>query len=165
MIRNTVRALIIQNEMLLTIKKERPEVGVYYTLPGGAQETGETLEQTLQRECFEELGIDILNSKLVCVREYISKNHEYSFIMKEVHAVEFIYECNSNSTTSYFFSSQADVGQIGIEWLPIEGIKQAVSQSAELSKPYKFPNTTNDFFKEYFIGQITEPYRSQIFES
>lgn len=35
MIRNTARALIIQDGLLLAIKKERPEVGVYYTLPGG----------------------------------------------------------------------------------------------------------------------------------
>ncbi|RXZ77421.1 NUDIX domain-containing protein [Paenibacillaceae bacterium] len=163
MIRNTVRALIIQNEMLLTIKKERPGVGIYFTLPGGAQEQGETLDEALKRECLEELGIDILDNKLVCIREYISQNYEYSFIMKEVHAIEFIYECNTISTSTYS-SLQTDVGQIGIEWLPINGIKQTVSQIEELPNLYKFPSVTRDFFKEYFIDQILEPFRSQVFE-
>ncbi|MBT2764078.1 NUDIX domain-containing protein [Paenibacillus sp. ISL-20] len=165
MIRNTVRALIIQDEMLLTIKKERPDVGVYYALPGGAQELDETLEQTLKRECLEELGVDLLDCKLVCVREYISKNHEYSNIMKEVHAVDFIYECNINPISNQLSSSQADVGQIGIEWLPINEILQAITQSNELLKPYKFPRVTEYFIKEYFIDQITEPYRGEIFVS
>ncbi len=82
--------------------------------------------------------------------------------MKEVHAVEFIYECNINST-NFFLSPQADIGQIGIEWLPIERIKQ--TQSDELTNTYQFPITTKDFLKEYFIDQILEPHKSKVFES
>jgi ADP-ribose pyrophosphatase YjhB (NUDIX family) len=164
MIRNTARTLIIQDGLLLAIKKEHPEIGVYYTLPGGAQEIGETIEQTLQRECLEELGIDVAEHKFICIREYISKNHEYSFIMKEVHAVEFIYECRINATDT-FISSQADVGQIGTEWISIEKIKQDISESNRLSKPYKIPITTNDFLKEYFNDQGLELYRSKNYES
>ncbi|OZB96156.1 NUDIX domain-containing protein [Paenibacillus sp. XY044] len=164
MIRNTARALIIQDGQLLAIKKERHEVGVYYTLPGGAQEIGETIEQTLERECLEELGIDIVEHKFICIREYISKNHEYSFILKEVHSVEFIYECSINATAA-FISSQADIGQIGTEWIPIEKIKQGISESDQLSITYQFPETTKDFFKEYFRNQSLEPYRNKNYES
>ncbi|MDG0875545.1 hypothetical protein L5D93_25215 [Paenibacillus thiaminolyticus] len=44
-IRNAVRALIMEDDRLLCIKKERPEVGVYYALPGGAHGPNETLER------------------------------------------------------------------------------------------------------------------------
>jgi len=165
MVRNTARALIIQDGKLLTIKKERPHIGIYYTLPGGAQEPDETLDQTLQRECREEVGLELLSSKLIGLREYISNNHEYSFIMKEVHAIDFIYECTAYPAVSPLSSPQADVGQIGIEWLPIEKIKLTITQSDALLRPYKFPLITHDFFKEYFLHPSIEAYKSIIFAS
>lgn len=33
---------------------------IYYTIPGGGQEEGETIEETTRREIKEELGIDIV---------------------------------------------------------------------------------------------------------
>ena len=33
---------------------------IYYTIPGGGQEKGETIEETTKREIKEELGIDIV---------------------------------------------------------------------------------------------------------
>lgn len=163
MIRNTVRALIIKDDHLLLIKKSRPNIGIYYALPGGAQELRETLEEALIRECMEELGIEISINKFVCIREYISNNHEYSFIMKEVHSIEFIYECTVQSPTSKLKSVQADIGQVGSEWLPINKIKQTVFKSQDLIELYKFPRTTHEFFNEYFSDQSILPYTSKVF--
>ncbi|BFH69049.1 hypothetical protein J27TS7_06490 [Paenibacillus dendritiformis] len=100
-IRNAVRALIVVDERILFIKKELPDAGVYYVLPGGAQEPNETLEETLRRECEEELGAALAAHRLLCVREYISGNHEYSHITKKVHAVEFIYDCRLRSRGTF----------------------------------------------------------------
>ncbi|WJH37498.1 NUDIX domain-containing protein [Paenibacillus sp. CC-CFT747] len=137
---------------------------MYYALPGGAQEPDETLEQALLRECWEELGIKISSSKLVCVREYISHHHEYSFIMKEVHSIDFIYECEI-SISNELKSVQADVGQVGIEWLPITEIKKTVYKSEGLIEPFQFPRTTNEFFMEYFSEKAVEPYLSKNYGS
>lgn len=165
MIRNTVRALIMQGDKLLLIKKKRANIGIYYVLPGGAQESNETLEQALIRESLEELGVEISSSKLVCIREYLSHNHEYSFIMKEVHSVDFIYECSVQSINNKLRSLQPDIGQVGIEWISIDEIKKAVTTSEELIESYKFPRTTTEFFKEYFSDQSLQPYASNIFKS
>ncbi|MCR8630497.1 NUDIX domain-containing protein [Paenibacillus radicis (ex Xue et al. 2023)] len=160
MIRNTVRALIVQDDHLLSIKKERPGIGVYYALPGGAQEPDETLEQALYRECIEELGVSIVESKLLCIREYISYNHEYSFIMKEVHSLDFIYLCKTEPIHTDLNSIQADIGQIGIEWLPISKIRESLIQDDESMRMYKFPRTLHDFYIEYFLTEKVELCKS-----
>jgi 8-oxo-dGTP diphosphatase len=164
MVRNTVRAVIIHDESILMIKKERTHVGVYYALPGGAQEPRETLDQALKRECLEELGIEITESDFMCVREYISNHHEYSFIMKEVHAMEFIYNCKFNaSADKELHSSHADVGQIGITWLPVSEVIRSLLQQEALLKPYKFPAATQDFIKELLLEGTIIPYKCKVY--
>ena len=51
-IRNTVRAVIVRDNRILLLRKEDELQGERYALPGGAQEAGETLEQTVNRECL-----------------------------------------------------------------------------------------------------------------
>lgn len=170
MARHSVRALIIQDGSMLFIKKERPMIGTYYALPGGAQEVDETLEQALRRECSEELGLEIEAGKLICVREYISRNHEYSFIMKDVHAIDYMFECSAvfDSGQNEQVASHADVGQVGVEWLPVEGIihslRQQVNGMIMLQPAYRFPLTTEQFLYEYLVAQQpVEPYKSEVF--
>lgn len=164
MVRNAVRALIVEDDKLLFIKKERPNIGIYYVLPGGAQEPNETLGQSLKRECLEELGLNIIDSKLVCIREYISQNHEYSLIMKEVHAIDFMYTCIPDSN-KILNGLQADIGQIGIEWLPIAKIKHSLIQKDIKHRTYHFPRTTHDFLREFLFEEIRENYLSRDFRS
>ena len=42
----------------MAIKKEDKD-GYYFILPGGGQEHGENLHETLKRECIEEIGEEI----------------------------------------------------------------------------------------------------------
>lgn len=144
-----MRALIMEDDRLLCIKKDRPEVGVYYALPGGAHEPNEmleemleeTLEETLRRECEEELGTSVADLGLLCVREYVSANHEYSHIEKAVHGVGFIYACRLQRQGAAPGGGHADEGQIGSEWLPVRDVIATVEHSyfSERARKYVFP--------------------------
>ncbi|MEW5827271.1 MAG: NUDIX domain-containing protein [Chloroflexota bacterium] len=57
-----VRAILIENDALALIKRQR-EDRTYYVFPGGGVEAGETFEQAVRREVFEELGLRV---KVVC---------------------------------------------------------------------------------------------------
>ena len=94
-IRNSAKAIIIKNGCLLTQKNIDSE-GDWYLLPGGGQNLGETLEETLRRECIEEIGIDVSVGRLRYIREYIGKNHEFSEHGGDLHQVEFMFECEFN---------------------------------------------------------------------
>lgn len=56
--KSRVRAVIIKDGKILLIKITKPDL-VYWVIPGGGVEDGETNEQALIRECREELGVNI----------------------------------------------------------------------------------------------------------
>jgi 8-oxo-dGTP diphosphatase len=65
LVRNTAKAIIEYDIKVLFIKKKLENIGIYYTLPGGGQESGETIEDTILRECMEELNINTAIKKLI----------------------------------------------------------------------------------------------------
>jgi len=54
-----VGAIIFEGEKVLLIKRGSPPLEGYWSLPGGAQETGETVEAAVKREILEETGLQI----------------------------------------------------------------------------------------------------------
>lgn len=119
---NSAKAIILKNRNLLVVKKTS-EKGSYYVLPGGRQIPGETLQQTLLRECEEELGIRIITKTLVFVREYIGQNHEFRECDGDIHVVELMFTCDIDST-DIKGGTLPDVGQIGWEWLPLDTLEK-----------------------------------------
>ncbi len=67
-----VGAVIWHGEQVLLVQRgKEPDIGTW-SLPGGAQELGETLEQAVRREVFEETGIEISQPMLVDTVDLIS---------------------------------------------------------------------------------------------
>jgi ADP-ribose pyrophosphatase YjhB (NUDIX family) len=123
-IRNSAKAIIIQNEKIL-LTKNQDDLGFFYLFPGGGQDHGEELKDAVKRECIEELGEKVEVSELVYVREYIGKNHEFSQWDSDVHQIEFYFNCSLTSEQSTFLNgTNPDNNQVGVEWIEIKNLDE-----------------------------------------
>lgn len=73
-----VGAIIWKGDQVLLVRQDKyPEYGAnFWTLPGGGQEVGESVEQALQREVMEETGLTIEIGPLVLVVDVIRHDDE-----------------------------------------------------------------------------------------
>jgi 8-oxo-dGTP diphosphatase len=118
-LRNSAKAIIIKDGKLLCTKNVSQFNEVYYLLPGGGQEAGETLVETLIRECREEVGLEICAPELRYVRDYIGRNHEFKQILGDVHQIEYMFRCEVKSAAIDANGKSPDYYQVGIEWVEL----------------------------------------------
>ena len=135
-IRIAARALIIFDQKVLAIKM-RDRSGVFYILPGGGQQHGETLREGLMRECLEEIGTNVEVGELVYVREYIGKNHEFRSSHHAFHQVENVFRCILPNPDGIGPGTEHDKKQVGVEWIPLD----------DLEKYRLLPEVIKPFFK------------------
>lgn len=89
-------AAIIKNnegEMLFTIRKYDPAAGML-DLPGGFVDLGETAENALQREIWEELHLKITDFQFIGTFP-----NEYNFGELKYHTLDLVFECETDSFT------------------------------------------------------------------
>lgn len=121
-IRNSAKAVIIENSKVL-LTKNKDEDGYFYLFPGGGQEKGEVLPETLTRECIEEIGEYVEVKDLLHIREYVGKNHEYAHFDRHAHRIEYYFICHIvPSQNSPLVPSNPDSHQVGIEWVPVQDL-------------------------------------------
>ena len=129
-IRTAAKAVIIQEGRLLCVKKQQADK-VYFLLPGGGQHHGETLIQTLQRECLEEIGAEVNVHEALHVREYIGKNHQWG--NQSLHQVEVLFSCTLKFPhLPLSKTTEPDKYQVGIEWLALSQLAQLTFYPAAL---------------------------------
>jgi len=118
-VRNSAKAIIIRDgRLLLTVNSDGD--GHFYLLPGGGQRKGEPLREALQRECREEIGVDVIPGELRYVREHIARNHEFADTDGDVHQVEYMFLCGLPDGAEPANGHEPDTWQVGIEWVPLE---------------------------------------------
>lgn len=147
-IRSAARAVIIQNGKLLAIKM-RDGRGVYYILPGGGQNAGETLVQALQRECMEEVGLNVTVDRLLYVREYIGRNHSFAKRHHAFHQVEHVFLCQAEHAHNAGPGNETDNHQIGVSWLSLDNMDN-IRFYPECLKPYFSGGQLN--FPQTYLG-------------
>lgn len=118
-VRNSAKAIIIEDGHILVVKYAATD-GFVYCLPGGGQQNGEPLTNALKRECLEEISSAVDVGELLFIREYIG--HHYD--RPGYHQVELMFHCTLQDGYECINGHETDIGQIGVEWLPIDRLDQ-----------------------------------------
>jgi len=123
-VRNSAKALIIQDDKMLAIKisdgKEE-----WYIMPGGGQGTEELLPEAVCREVAEELGLQIEVRDLVFVIEGM---HGEDF-----HRVDLVFLCKCIGEIDNAVL-QTDPNQTGYAWLDIKSLNTAPLYPSKLRR-------------------------------
>ncbi|MCP5205606.1 MAG: NUDIX domain-containing protein [Hahellaceae bacterium] len=119
---NTVKAIILKDQSVLMIKKAYENNRFVYTLPGGTQESGENLEETLIREVEEEVAAAVNIIRLLHVYEHRRKSRTEPGAMK--HKIEFAFLCELAGSYEPQLGLLPDANQVATEWVGIDKLAQ-----------------------------------------
>ena len=119
-IRNTARALILQDNNILLLRKDGYEQGERFALPGGGQDLGETLEQALHRECMEEIGTRVEIQHLVSVADCFKPRDTPPGGTR--HLVEFWFACRVPDEYSPKNGHHPDKHQVEVIWASLDEV-------------------------------------------
>ncbi len=112
---NTAKAVIFDGDNVLLIKKEYEDGSILYTLPGGSQNPGEILQETLIREMVEETAATVNIIELIKVYEYQQVSKRDSGLIK--HKVEFAFHCSIEGTYTPILGPHPDPHQTDVTWI------------------------------------------------
>ena len=119
-IRNAARALILQEDNILLLRKDGYEKGERFALPGGGQDLGETLERALYRECMEEIGTRVEICDLVYVADYFKPRDTTPGSTR--HLVEFLFACTVPDDYVPVNGHHPDKHQVEVVWVRLDAL-------------------------------------------
>lgn len=130
-IRNTPRAVIIRDGNILLLRKDGDDRGERYSLPGGAQELGESLHDALQRECMEEIGTTIDIDRLLSTAEFFKIKDTVPATRR--HYVEFFFLCHVPADYTPRNGHHPDKHQVEVVWQELQNMTKLTLHPAYLS--------------------------------
>lgn len=117
-IRNAVRALVMRNNQVLLLRKCGPDGVERFAMPGGGQESGELLAETLLRECDEEIGVQVEIVALLHVADAFKPVNGKSAPVRQ--HVEFVFRCRVPGDYVPHNGSRPDKHQVAVEWIGLQ---------------------------------------------
>jgi ADP-ribose pyrophosphatase YjhB (NUDIX family) len=129
----TTRAIILHRGHVLLIRAEDPG-RVWYFLPGGLLEHGETLEQACAREVREETGLQVHVRRPLYLREFIAERHQRRSVNmpSNHHVLGLLFLCELRPEDAArpfeqlgeFQPDPGAKGVKGLEWVPLDRVAQ-----------------------------------------
>jgi ADP-ribose pyrophosphatase YjhB (NUDIX family) len=155
-IRNAARALIVRQNKILLLRKEGGDRGERFTLPGGAQDPGETLKEALNRECMEEIGTTVDIGDLIHVADFFKLRETQPPTRR--HVVEFLFQCTIHDNYSPRNGDRPDKHQVEVVWAELASVAQLPLSPQYLSTciPY---NSNSD--RNFYLGTFHDQAASQ----
>lgn len=138
-----VSAIIFNEKRLVVTKHSVEGYGDYYLLPGGGLELGESPLEALQRECKEEIGIEIEIERMLYYKSGYNENDTY---------LELIFLCKPK--TKNFRISENEKSVKSIEYMNDESDLRKINFFPKqiISKVFKpLPNSVE------FLGKFKYP--------
>ena len=121
-IRTAARAIIIQDNNLLVLKRTGAQ-GIFYVLPGGGQNHGESITDALLREVKEEVDLEVVSYELLFINEFIARRDSKFYDLEpEVHQIDFTYFCDVDQNRTAEVGRIPDKHQVGIAWIPLNEV-------------------------------------------
>jgi 8-oxo-dGTP pyrophosphatase MutT (NUDIX family) len=121
-IRNAAKAIILHSNKILLNKCYAPDIGDYFTLPGGGQNQYETMEEAVVRECLEETGYTVVPIAFVALYEEIYTHESVRQKYPDyAHRILHIFRC-SPAKEAPVIPSEQDSGQVECVWLDLNDI-------------------------------------------
>ena len=114
--RNSAKAIVLHEGKIL-VNRCASRFGDYYALPGGGQQTGEMLSETVKRELLEETGYSVTPMRLSGIYERISEGRRDG----NNHKIYFIFLCKLGPEPKRA-PTETDRFQIGLEWIDVREI-------------------------------------------
>ena len=122
--RPAIKALIVRDGALL-VTVNTHWTPVFYLLPGGGQQFGESMREAVVRECREEVGVDVEVGEVAFVRDYIGARHEFAEQDSHYHQIEVVFWATLAPGAEPSFGPDGDSFQTGVRWVPLEELDDA----------------------------------------
>ena len=109
--RYSIKAIIVHEGKFLVEQVDQGQ-GVFYKLPGGGHQFGETIHGALHRELKEELGIEADIGPLLFVRDYLAKNHGMEIDGPNFQQTELLFLCQVKDFSNLGKGTEPDKKQV-----------------------------------------------------